>query len=181
MPIPTLYKGAGPGTHWHINDPRTSGGFTSGTLPANVNGIIRHITAYSFPSAYLSMSTSFAVARYYALFGPGGPATAASPGYVYEIDLSTLNPAPAITDPVQGISAGTNGTIAHQHNGVGTLIAEVAQGLTAYTPCHQCGGVMHAPAVSAELRALVFAIRDAEVLVNGNVLAGAVINRHSVF
>lgn len=180
MPIPTLYKGAGPGTHWHVNDARL-GGFTSGALPANVNGIIRHITAYSFPSAYLSMSTSFAVARTYALFGPSGPATLSAPGYVYEIDLSTLNPAPPITDPVHGISGGANGPVAHQHNGAGTLIAEVAQGLGAYTACHQCGGGMQPPAVSAEFRALVFAIRDGEVLVNGNVLAGAVINRHSVW
>ena len=175
--IPILYKGAGPGTHWHINDPRL-GGFITGAMPATPNAVVRHITNYSFPSAYLSFSTSFAIARSYALTGPGGLATTTSPGFVYEIDLSAITAAPALVDPVHSVSS--NGMFAHNHNGAGALIAEVALGATAFAQAHQCGGGMLTPAVSGHLRALIFAIRDAEVLIGGNVLAGAVVNRHSV-
>ena len=122
--IPILYKGAGPGTHWHINDPRL-GGFITGAMPATPNAVVRHITNYSFPSAYLSFSTSFAIARSYALTGPGGLATTTSPGFVYEIDLSAITAAPALVDPVHSVSS--NGMFAHNHNGAGALIAEVSQ------------------------------------------------------
>ena len=177
---PILYKGAGPGTHWHIHDPRTVGGFTIGAMPATQNGLRRHITNYSFPSAYLSFSTSFAIARAYALGGPAGVASAASPGYVYEVDLSAITAPPALIDPVSAIASGASGTLSHHHDGAGSLIVEIANG-GSLSHCHQCGGGMLTPAVSQHLKALIFAIRDAEVLLGSNVLAGAVVNRHSVY
>lgn len=176
-----LYKGAGPGTHWHSNDPRAAGGFTISPMPATSNGLRRHITNYSFPSAYLSFSTSFAIARSYALSGPSGVATPAQPGFVYEIDLPAITAPPALIDPVRDISTTSNGALAHGHDGSGALIAEIANGTSPLSHAHQCGGAMLAPAVSQQLRALIFAIRDAEVLLGSNVLAGAVVNRHSVY
>jgi len=178
--IPTLYKGAGPGTHWHVNDPRLSG-FTVGAMANTANRVIGHITNYSFPSAYLSFSTSYAIARSYALTGPVGVASSAGPGYVYEIDLSAIATAPALVNPISIISGAASLAGAHEHNGAGTLIAEIAVGLPTPSLAHQCGGLMLTPSVSAELRALIFAIRDAEVLISGSVLAGAVVNRHSVY
>lgn len=178
--IPTLYKGAGPGTHWHATDPRLNG-FTVGAMANTANRVIGHITNYSFPSAYLSFSTSYAVARSYALTGPLGVASALAPGYVYEIDLSAVSTVPTLVDPIAIISAGGSRAGAHGHNGAGALIGEIASGLATPSLAHQCGGGMLTPAVSSELRALIFAMRDAEVLINGNVIAGAVVNRHSVF
>lgn len=179
--FPILYKGAGPGTHWHSHDPRSAfGGFTAGLLPSTPNAVIRHITNYSFPSAYLSFSTSFAIARGYALDGPAGIATASSPGYVYEIDLSALMSPPSLVDPVHTLSSPV-GAFAHNHNGSDKLVAEIAGKATTFSQAHQCGGSMLSPAVNSSLRALIFAIRDAEVFIGSNVLSGAIINRHNVF
>jgi hypothetical protein len=178
--IPILYKGAGPGTHWHVNDARI-GGFTTANMAATSNALLRHITNYSYPSAFLSFTTSFAIARSYALTGPAGPASSANPGRVYEVDLSTLATVPTLTDPIVGISQATNGALAHSHDGAGMLIVEVARGMQQYSPGHHSGGGTRIPSVSQSLKALVFAIRDGEVLLGVNVLAAAIVNRHDVY
>jgi hypothetical protein len=181
---PTLYKGAGPGTYWHLNNPKLNGGFTAGLVPATPNAILRHITRYSAPSPYLSFTTSFAVAREYALSGPAGVATVATPGYVYELDLSSLLVAPTLIDPVIAIAAASNGLFSHRHDGAQNLILEVSQGYMSngrLSLAPQAGGQSTLPAVSQDLNALIFAIRDAEILVAGNVLSGALVNVHSVF
>lgn len=180
----TLFKGAGPGTHWHVNDPRIGGFTLSGALSPTVNATVNHITAFSVNSPYLSFSTSFAVAREYALWGPAGPATQANPGYVYQVDLSVLSAAPALIDPVQHISSSNGHQPAHSHNGGYELIAEVAQvdpPTTTFTrPYHQNGSTCH-PTITDELQALIRAIRDAEILIHGAVPHGAVVYRHVVY
>lgn len=181
---PTLYKGAGPGSHWHVNQPSSRSGFSIGLAPGGPNAILRHITRYSAPSPYLSFTTSFAIARHYALSGPAGVASATAPGFVYEVDLSALSVAPKLVDPVAEIAALGNGFFSHKHDGSPNLILEVATGKLALgqiSQAHQTGGLFLTPSVSQELNALIFAIRDAEVLVAGNVLAGAVVNVHPVF
>lgn len=177
--VPMLFKGAGPGTHWHRNDPKQSG-FTASPMACGHNALLRHITNYSHPSPYLSFSTSFAIAKGYAMVGPGGLATPAAPGYVYEIDLSAVTTAIQVINPVADICLGSNGNLVHAHNGGGTLIAELADGLDPPTSAPQTGGGMLTPAVSKELRALIFAIRDAEVLITVNIPPGAIVNRHLV-
>jgi hypothetical protein len=179
----TLFKGAGPGTHWHKNDARILG-FASAARGLTRNAIVTHITAYSNPSAALSVSSSFAIARRYALSGPAGPATGAAPGYVYEIDLTGVAMPGKLVDPVQQISSSHTAAGAHQHNGDQTLLAEIASGnssVNPFTNAMQLGGRMAAPAVSAELMALIFAIRDAEILVYGSIPHAAVVNRHDVW
>ena len=176
----TLYKGAAPGTHWHVND-AVQHGFAVGSRPPGHSAILRHIVNYSFPSAYLSFSTSFAVARQYALQGPGGLASASAPGYVYEVDLSVLGTPLAIVDPVFELASAANGTIAHGHDGAGALIAEVAYGRRTLSQAMHCGGAMRAPKVTGELRSIVFAIRDAEVLIGVTVPSAAVLHRHRVY
>lgn len=179
---PTLYKGAGPGTWWHVNDPRTTpAGFWGGAANAGtVNATVRHITAYSWPSPYLSFTTSFAIARSYALSGPKGVASRSNPGFVYEIDLSTLSFPPTLIDPVQHI-VGSNGGWAHRHEGAPTLIEEIAKGAQSYSLSHRSGGPQRAPAVQTDLIALVFAIRDAEILVAGGLSSAAIYLRHDVY
>ena len=105
----------------------------------------------------------------------------ANPGFVYEIDLSSMATFPPLRDPIEQISKGFNGSFAHSHNGSGSLIAEIAQGATVFSQAQQSGGGMLAPAVSSQLRALIFAIRDAEILVEGQIPSGAVVKRHDVF
>jgi hypothetical protein len=178
--LPLLFKGAGPGTHWHSNDPQL-GGYTSANLPASLNRLLAHVVSYSFPSPYISFTTSFAIAREYALSGPGGLASADRPGFVYEVDLSALAVPPTVVDPVAEIADPVHRRLAHDHNGAGALIAQIASRSTALTAAPQNGGNSRLPNVSNELLALIFAIRDAEVLVHGGLLAGAVVNRHSVF
>jgi hypothetical protein len=178
--FPTLFKGAGPGTHWHMNDARVLG-FTSAAHRSHTkNAIISHITAYSFPSPYVSLTTSFAVARQYALAGPGGVASRKTPGYVYEVDLSACTVAPITFNPIAEVS---HAALAHAHDGEQNLILGVA------SPAHSrilgvrvlhSGGLRTLPNISAEMRSLVNALRDAEILVN-TVPATCVVMRHGVF
>ena len=209
--IPVLFKGAGPGTHWHANDARILGFASAAQRPHTKNAVIRikgqnllrhrlsldltraykiawgfclivlsHITAYSFPSPYVSLTTSFAVARQYALSGPGGIASRKNPGYVYEVDLSACIAAPTIFNPVTEVS---KANLAHAHDGSQSLILGVA------SPAHSqilgvkvlhSGGLRTLPNISAEMRALVNALRDAEVLVN-TIPSTCVVMRHEVF
>ena len=180
MQLPTLFKGAGPGTHWHVNDPRISGFTSAAHRPHTKNAIISHITAYSFPSPYVSLTTSFAVARQYALAGPGGVASRKTPGYVYEVDLSACTAAPMIFNPIAEVS---KANLAHGHDGEQNLILGVA------SPTHSrilgvkvlhSGGLKTLPNISAEMRSLVNALRDAEVLVN-TIPGACIVMRHNVF
>jgi hypothetical protein len=180
MQLPTLFKGAGPGTHWHINDPKTHGFTSAAHRPHTKNAVISHITAYSFPSPYVSFTTSFAVARQYALSGPKGVASRRSPGYVYEIDLSACTVAPIIFNPIEEIS---KANLAHAHNGDQSLILGVASQahsrILRVTVPHS-GGLMALPNISSYMKALVNALRDAEILVN-TVPGTCVVMRHNVF
>lgn len=175
--LPTLYKGAGPGTHWHLNDARLSGFTSAANSVANRNAVVRHIVAYSHPSPLVSLSSSFAVAREYALSGPAGLATKAAPGFVYEIDLSVVPRASAaVLDPLLMV---VRSALSHMHSGAQSLILAVAQNLP-FAPCHHSGGKSLPPTVPQELRALVYALRDAEVLAPV-VPSACVVNRHNVY
>jgi hypothetical protein len=175
LSLPTLYKGAGPGTHWHSNDARLSGFTSAASSVANRNAVVRHIVAYSHPSPLVSLTSSFAVAREYALSGPAGLATKGAPGFVYEIDLSVVSES-SLLDPLFMVVKG--GALSHMHSGAQSLILAVAQNLP-FAPCHHAGGKSLPPAVPQELRALVYALRDAEVLAPV-VPSACVVNRHNV-
>jgi hypothetical protein len=62
-------------------------------------------------------------------------------------------------------------------------MGEVAKGSGVYSAAHQPGGggVLVTPAVSLALRALIYAIRDAEVLIAATVPHGAVTRRQAVY
>ncbi len=180
MQLSTLFKGAGPGTHWHANDARTLGFTSAAHRPHTKNAVISHITAYSFPSPYVSLTTSFAVARQYALSGPGGIASRKTPGYVYEVDLSACTAMPTIFNPVAEVS---KANLAHAHDGGQSLILGVASRTHSRilnVKVLHSGGLRTLPNISADMRALVNALRDAEVLVN-TVPSTCVVMRHNVF
>lgn len=192
----TLYKGAGPGTHWHNTDPASCGGFKApgGSLGANAashSTVVTHIAVrnslgqwtLSAQSPLLSFSMSFAIAREYALSGPGGLASKTQPGVVYEIDLSAVQGwTPSVVNPVAHLcSFNGTGAHAHQHDGCSTLIYQIAKGMSSYTAAPRSGGSSLAPIVSQDLIALVNAIRDAEVLIADQVPAAAIVRRYMVW
>ena len=184
-----FYKGAGPGTHWWTNDARITG-FSASPGVANTNSMVRHITAYSHPSPMLSFSASFAVARSYALSGPAGRALASSPGYVYEIDITQGGLSPALLkDPVREIlnsnpDVGTVALLPTHHDGGQNLLHAIASpsrfGATLGTPPIRRGPNPRPPVVSDRLQAVIFALRDAEVLVSANVASACVVTRYNV-
>lgn len=186
----TVFKGAAPGTHWWNNDPRMNGFVCAAGKPLSVPAIIRHITGYSFPSPYLSFSASFAVARSYALMGPAGPASVGSPGYVYEADIDPDHVTlfhPCLEILQTGCSEGK-----HLHDGGPDLLLGIAAPdahpsiLVAAPPRTATHSGSAGPPNGAppryltELQAVVFALRDAEILAT-SVPAGCIIRRHDVF
>jgi hypothetical protein len=183
MPFPILYKGAGPGTHWHRNDARNSG-FTcaSAVIPQGIQWVINHIAHFSHPSAYISVSASYAVAADYAMSGPAGPATSNNPGYVYTIDLNVAAATPSFapTDPLAEMIqfAQANGAPAHAHHGDQQLIHGMADRLRFQhylsRQVRHPGGRQGPSHHSLLNVALTCAIRDAELL------AGSVIPRNCV-
>jgi hypothetical protein len=158
----------------------------------NANSVVRHITSFSHPSPYASFTASYAVACVYAAAGPGGVASAGAPGYVYEIDLDAGDLAQLIlVDPVGQIAAnpplGHHPLVTH-HDGEQGLILGIA------SPSHLPDVLVTtprrpgppradpAPAIAhPELRAVVFALRDAEVLVGGHIPEAFVSNRYDVY
>lgn len=195
-----LYKGAGPGTHWFVHDPRTAGGFLVAPVSTGPSAIVRHIVNYSWPSAYTSFSASYAAACEYALSGPAGTATAANPGFVYEIDVHlALAAGVRFLDPAQVIlganpPVGAAGHVPTHHDGGADLIRGVADPLQAgiltasprrpTNPAVPAGPTVRTggpPVVHSELRAVIFALRDSEVLATTNVEAGCITQRYLVY
>ena len=180
--VPMLYKGAGPGTWWAQNDARVLGFSAPVNVIAGVNLILGHINTSPQRSPCISFTTSYAIALQYATFGPVGPATPATPGYVYCIDMNQLHPLANVVllDPIVEI-AGQNGSFAHGHNGGSVLIEEIAKTVVSFTHPAQRSGKTGPPTITPALQALVRAIRDAEVLVNGIVPKGAVVDRDDIY
>ena len=188
------YKGSAPGTHWAVNDARTSHGFYGPPLPMSPsNGVVNHIIRYSSPSQFTSFTASYEVALAYATIGgPGGPATAANPGYVYTVDLSHV-PRRRVHVPMTLISKSLTdpcrSTVAIHHDGGQDLIHGVADprayfavltrpprqpGPTGSTPGHLPPVIRGAAQVGPFLR-------DAEVLVEGAIPASHIVARVQVW
>ncbi len=188
-----LFKGAGPGTYWWTNNAQLVGGFSSPPgRPRNAAAVVNHIVVSSHPSPYVSFTASYAVAFEYALSGPAGVATSANPGYVYEIDTSILTGPSTLTliDPVRKVASAhnvaLNGTIPTHHDGGPDLILGIANrtlhGHLLTTPPRRLGATPpRGPVVTDDLNALVFALRDAEVLAAGGVPPACIVNRHAVY
>jgi hypothetical protein len=103
-----LYRGAGPGTYWHLRDARLDGFAPQnpGGAPSN-DLIISHIARGSTRTPYVSFTRSFGVARAYAIPGSVGYSSATQPGYVYEVEVSD-DKACVIIDPVVEIARNLN-------------------------------------------------------------------------
>ena len=155
--------------------------------------VVRHIANGSTHSPYVSLTRSFGIAWDYAVYcGRRRPvATAADPGFVYEVDLA--DPLPAgmqLLDPMQVVTAAFANPLAvpsYQHNGASRFVLGVVDPLRMRHVLAVLsrqpppgGGVPHPPNLTDELTALLRALRDAEILAVGNVPAAHVTNRFVV-
>jgi hypothetical protein len=186
-----LYRGAGPGSWWHVNDARINGfaPHSPGATPSK-DRIVNHIARASIKSPYISFSRSFGIARAYALVGPAGFASAASPGYVYEIEVLDDKMCTPI-DPVVEISKELPSpweSPHYHHDGSPTFLLGVVDPINGLAHLQQqCVfppgslGTPRAPNLSQEMEVFVRALRDAEVLIRGNIPSSIVHNRYDVY
>ena len=88
--MPTLYRGAPIGSYWHGVD-ATKSGFTAQDprVSDNVYIMMDHIQGVTTVLPYISLTSSYGVARAYAEMSvPRVAPTSINPAYVYMIDLS---------------------------------------------------------------------------------------------
>ena|SRR5579859_235548 len=184
-----FYKGIGPGTHWSSvdlcsrglqpRDPGSSPGLS--TLMSHIG----HGTTYS---CYISLTRSYGIAQAYAYAGTVVPSNT-SPGYVYELELDDPLPSGlAVIDPLVEIAQGLPNRLAQQsyhHDGDPDFLIGVINPtkMVAQKVKDPPGSIRtpRQPHLSMELETLVRVLRDAEVLVAGNLPAACFKHRYPVF
>jgi hypothetical protein len=189
-----LYKGVGIGTYLHNFDLRAIGlSPHMPTLPLNIDAVMRHIARGTTASPYISLTRSYGVAEGYALDVGRAFPTAATPAYVYEIDIPNPHP-PGMTviDPVVEVSANHNNPlipISYHHDGTPDFLLGVVDpnGMAAHlnAPIRTPKGSTPTPRaanLTIQLETIVRALRDAEVLVAGVIRnTDVTIIRHDVW
>jgi hypothetical protein len=186
-----FFRGAGVGTYWHQRDPRING-FTAQApqLDASPERLMGHIVYGTVNSPFVSLTRSFAVARSYALFGET-PATAENPGVVWEIEIPDPPPPQLeLVDPVCAVARHLPPPLAqfsYQHDGPPTVLlglVDAKQKHLLFEPCHAVpagNNQQRPPTLTVHLNALVYALRDAEILATGCIPAACVRFRHLVY
>jgi hypothetical protein len=160
--VARYYKGSGPGTHfWQpANDPRLHGFQAPLGAPPGADAAVRHITNFSAPSPYVSVSASYAIARSYALSGPLGVATKAQPGKVWLLEIDRKANNSRLESPVSLIAAAYPDFFAH--DGGPDMLSQISFG---HMPApSSIDGFQYNWNVPQELLAVVRALRDAELL-----------------
>ena len=193
----TFYKGAGVGTHWHTHDSRRVG-FTARSPATNPRPeVLRdHIAKSTANSPYISLTRSYAVAWNYAMGGATDIRTLDNPSYVYEIEIDIPLPSGLeIFDPVKEVAKslpnpidlGSKGEYPlYQHNGLPDFLLGVVRPesmsrfLVGRQPRPPGPGVPCPPNLTPELKALVNALRDAEILFHGSIPSYCVKERFEV-
>lgn len=170
----TLYKGAGVGTHWHAQDSRRIG-FTarSPETTPTTEALIHHIASGTLNSPYVSLTRSYAVAWHYAVFNSKMEPSQENPAYIYELEIEdTLPHGLNILEPTK--------ELVH-------ILPQPLRGIMDLTYLHNYleGKATNpsgdfSPNVELQLIALTFALRDAEVLVNGYIPPFCVKHRFNV-
>jgi hypothetical protein len=157
----------------------------------DVDAVLRHIVHGNTHSPFVSLSRSFAVAAAYARDGRHH-ATQGNPGFVYEIHLDRPLPGGLeLYDPIVAISGAINDPLSnpsYHHDGDQNLLL----GLVSRGPfaAYRSQSVQHPPGSGAAsrsvtitnmLEALVYALRDAEILAAGTIPSGRIVTRHQVW
>ncbi len=192
IPMPIFYRGAGVGTYWHGMDARTTG-FTArhpGMTPTG-DRLMEHIARATTASPYISLTRSYAVAWDYAISLGSRRATARTPGYVYEVEIEDRPPLGlTIVDPAKEVASqlpAPLASVSYQYNGLPSflhgVVDPVTMGKFLLDPGPQVPGSVGpftAPNLTIHLKALVRALKDAEILAVGSIPASCVRFRHEV-
>lgn len=194
--MPLFYRGAGPGTYWHVNDARLTG-FTAQAegMARGINPLRLHIARGTVSSPYVSLTRSYGIAWHYAVFcgKTVAVATDANSGYVYEIEID--KPAPQgviLIDPIKEVADDLPKPLdsgpPYQHDGGPDFLlgvvnpARMPAFLTvAYLQPPPGGGTVRPPNLSIDLETLVRALRDAEILAVGGIPAHCIRRRIDVY
>jgi hypothetical protein len=173
-----IYKGVGVGTFNHKTDFRKVGIEPRSPSPrrASVHDVCQHVARGTTTSPFISFSRSYGVAYNYALNYSIMEPSISSPAFVYEIAIPD-GARVEIIDPVLLVASQQNGPLgspSYHHDG--------EQGFLKYVldPTERLYGApmalrppgMGAPAAARleiELETISFALRDAEILVEGNI------------
>lgn len=187
-----FYKGIAPGTRLHGNNLLFAGltPRNPGSAPSH-SGLMSHICDGTTFSCYISLTRSYGVARSYA-FGGRLPPSQAVPGYIYEIELTIPLPSGMnLIDPISETALQNGSPLAshtYHHDGDQDFLLGVVDPRT--MGHHLSTSVRDPPGSSRptrsahltkELETLVRALRDAEVLVAGNLPANCFKCRYEVW
>jgi len=192
--VARFYRAIGVGTFHHGNgtDLRTTG--ISPRRPGgqyNASGVIQHIARGATNSPCISLTKSYGVAEDYARNASRAIPTSSNPAYVYEIDISDPPPTGVVVvDPVFFIASHVPNPLvspSYHHDGNQSFLLGVVNPAAAHPSASSVvfppglGGTPRSPNLTIELEAMVRALRDAEVLVVGNLPQTCVINRYDVY
>ena len=188
--MPTLfYKGVGVGTHHHPTDLRTTGIMPRVAAALNEIVVTQHIARGTTTSPCISLTKSYGVAHDYAMNAGKAKPTNTQPAYVYELQVPD-NHGIQFIDPVGFIAAQHANPLtspSYQHDGdqdfLGIFAYPLASGGNLGNSPRPPGmaGSARPPNLTIQLEAIVFAIRDAEILAYGNIPAAWIVNRYHVF
>jgi hypothetical protein len=189
--VARFYRGVGVGSYHYSRDLRLTG-----LSPANVGGqnnattVMHHIAWGTITSPYISLTKSYGVAEDYARNASRVPPTPTKPAHVYEMDIPVPPPhGVLIIDPLYIIAAQHQNplTSKYHHDGnqdflLGVVNRAMATGVTKVRHPPGMGGAPRFPNLSVELEALTYVLRDAEVLVVGNLPTNCFTNnRYDIF
>ncbi len=184
------YKGARIGSYWHKHDARLSGFVAvepGGS--ASTDRLANHIAESNMTTPFISLTASYCVALAYALYGERFP-DKKNPAYVYEIEITSNNGSNIrLLDPVREIvnqcPIPPTQLPFHHDGDQEFLLGVVSQRLRRYrmrAKRYPPGShALNEPAnLNKELRALIFCLRDAEILAFGSIPKTCVILRHEI-
>jgi hypothetical protein len=145
---------------------------------------MQHVARGSVTSPYISLTRSFGVARSYAIVGRA-LASPSTPGFVYEIEIEKPTVSQLI-DPVKAVAEKLPPS--YHHDGAQEFLHGVIDpvGHLKQLQAHilQPPGTSSTPRpanLSIELETIVRALRDAEILMQGNLPASLVRNQFPVW
>ena len=189
-----FYRGSAIGTYWHINNP-IQNGFTARApeMTPTINRLMLHIARSTVNSPFISITRSYAVALRYAMSSSARVPTADEPAYVHEIEIQEPLPKGLeLLDPVKEVAKSLPSPTSigppYQHDGFPDFLLGIVDlsNMGHFLEQHSIQppsseGTPRTPNLTIELETLVRALRDAEILVYGNVPASAVKNRFEVY
>ncbi len=189
-----FYRGSGIGTYWHINDP-IQNGFTARApeMTPTITRLMLHIARSTVNSPFISITRSYAVAWRYAMLSSVRVPTANEPAYVHEIEIQEPLPQGLeLLDPVKEVAntlpSPTSLGPPYQHDGFPDFLLGIVDpsNMGHFLEQHSMQppsseGTPRTPNLTIELETLVRVLRDAEILICGNLPASSVVNRFEVY